>query len=334
LKAVDPEIKMGAWLETNEREDGAGQRKAQWDSLIMPELRQSLGSAGAADWLNIHSYFWQPMDWSVGQYVPYQPSDLYHADAGLLGQTKADLHEILEKYFPEGKQLPVALTEYNINQAFPHADPQVNEHISALVTADIIGQAVTSGVAALNYFALTDGWKTDSCDWGEPCPGAADLGMATWGQPNVTDGTPRPAWFAFAAWDRAMGNTVIQSESSDSEHVSTYASSFATGEVGFLVINRRTDDIILDVPGVPENSDVRGWILSASVDEVTPVDYSPGSKWNGQGPSTVDGTCGPTSIEDVKPYGLKVSGSSASIYVPKVSVVGFIFYPEASVRVI
>lgn len=321
LRELDPSVKIGAWLETNEREDGAGQRKAKWDSLLMPQLQAHVGSGGAADWLNVHSYFWQPMDWSKGEYVPYQPGDLYSHDAGMLAQTKSDLSGLLDKYFPDGLSLPVAVTEWNIDQAFPHADPQVDEHISALVTADIIGQAVTEDVRALNYFALTDGWKTDPCSSG-PCPGDADLGIMAAGQPGAKDGTPRSALFAFSMWSRAMGKTVVASQASDSD-VTTYASQFDSGEIGLLIINRKAEDVQVQVEGVSADSHAQGWILTPSDSSSQPLDYSPGSAWNGQGPSGKYG--GPSNIDAIKPY-----ASGQKLFVPKVSLVGVVFHPSVS----
>jgi len=322
LRNVDPSIKIGAWLETNEREDGAGQRKAKWDSLLMPQLQSDAGSSGAADWLNIHSYFWQPMDWSKGEYVPYQPADLYAHDAGMLAQTKSDLVGILEKYFPDGRSLPVAMTEWNIDQAFPHADPQVDEHLGALVTADIIGQAVTGDVGALNYFALTDGWKTDPCASG-PCPGDADLGIMVASQPDAEDGTPRPALFAFSMWSRAMAKRIVESHSSDSD-ITTYASQFDSGEVGLLIINRKTEDVQVQVQGVASDSHMQGWILTPSDSSSQPLDYSPGSAWNGEGPSGKYG--GPSNIDSIKPY----AADGQKLLVPKVSLVGVVFHRRVS----
>lgn len=333
MKQIDPDVKIGAWLETNEQEDGAGERKAKWDSLLMPQLRNASTQSGGADWLNIHTYFWQPMDWGKGQYTPYAPADLYTHDHDIVSQTKAGFETILNKYYPEGVEMPLAITEWNIDQAFPHADPQVDEHISALVTASIIGQAVSNGkVQALNYFALLDGWKTDKCSSG-PCPGPADLGMITSGQPGVPDGTPRPAWFSFAIWSRAMGNRIVRSDSSDDSNVAIYASQFATGEIGLIVINQRADDVSLTVAGVPTDADLRGWILTASDASASPLDYAAGSALNGQGPASGT-TGGPFPIEAVQPYGAKASGTTAEIFVPKVSLVGIVFYPSASISIL
>lgn len=323
MKQIDSEVKVGAWLETNEREDGAGERKAQWDSLLMPQLRDSLG----ADWLNIHTYFWQPMDWSKGQYTPYQPQNLYDHDQGMVSKTKSDFGAILQKYFPEGEQLPLAITEWNIDQAFPHADPQVDAHISALVTADIIGQAVRQEtVQALNYFALLDGWKTDPCSSG-PCPGPADLGMITYGEPGVPDGTPRPAWYSFAIWSWAMGDHIIHTDRADSKDLVTYASLFTSGEMGVIIINKKSEDTSLTLNGLPANSDARGWVLTASDQSKSPVDYASGSALNGQGPAS-GSIGGPFPVDNIKPYGGKASGPSIEIFVPKVSLTGIIFYPS------
>merc|ERR1712176_1036911 len=145
------------------------------------------------------------MDWSKGQYTPYNPQDLYSHDSGMVSQMRTDFDDILNKYFPEGVAVPVGLTEWNIDQAFPHADPQVDEHISALVTADIIGQSVRGNqIQALNYFALMDGWKTDGSN-----PGPADLGMETSGDSDVV----------------------------------MYASKFVSGEIGMIIINRADKDV-------------------------------------------------------------------------------------------
>jgi hypothetical protein len=322
MRKIDPEVKIGAWLETNEREDGAGQRKAKWDSLLMPQLRAQNWSA---DWLNIHTYFWQPMDWSQGKYTPYSPRDLYSHDQRLLTKTKLDFEAIVQKYYAEGLSMPVAITEWNIDQAFPHADPQVDEHISGLVTADLIGQAVSKGgVQALNYFALLDGWKTDACDK-PPCPGPADLGMISSGQPGVPDGTPRPAWFSFAMWGRSMGNQIIRSEFSGADGVTTYASRFSSGEMGLIVINTKSDDLTLRISGIPHDAALRGWVLTPSDAAASPLDYARGSAWNGEGPASGN-IGGPLPITDIKPYGATATGDSVEVFVPKVALVGVVFY--------
>merc|ERR1712110_940380 len=118
-------------------------------------------------------------------------------------------------------------------------------------------------MGALNYFALLDGWKTDSCDK-PPCPGPADLGMIAIGQPGVPDGTPRPAWFSFAMWSRVMGNEIIRSELSGSDGVTTYASRFASGEMGMIVINKKADDMTLRISGILRDAELRGWMLTPS----------------------------------------------------------------------
>jgi len=333
LRQLDPDVKLGAWLETNEQADGAGERKAKWDSLLMPQLKSEHTLSGRADWLNIHTYFWQPMDWSRGAYTPYAPQDLYSHDQNILTKTKADFEAITRKYFAEGTSLPVAITEWNIDQAFPHADPQVNEHISGLVTADLIGQAVSAGgVQALNYFALLDGWKTDSCNV-PPCPGPADLGMVASGQPGVADGTPRPALFSFAMWNKVMGNQIIRSEVSGATGVAVYASRFASGEMGMIVINKRPDALNLQVSGVPQNAQLRGWMLTPSDASASPLDYASGSAWNGVGPA--DGkNGGPEQFSDITPYGGQAHRGSAEVFIPSVSVVGMVFYPLTSSTVV
>merc|ERR1712232_1438963 len=238
-----------------------------------------------------------------------------------------DLEAIVQKYFPEGLSLPVAITEWNIDQAFPHADPQVDEHISGLVTADLIGQAVSKGgVQALNYFALLDGRKTQ-CDK-PPCPGPADLGMISSGQPGVPDGTPRPAWFSFAMWARAMGNQIIRSETSGGDGVTTYASRFVSGEMGLIIINTKSDDLALRISGIPNDAQLRGWMLTPSDASANPVDYARGSAWNGEGPASGK-IGGPLPIGDIKPYGIIATGDNAEVFVPKVSLVGIVFYPPA-----
>merc|ERR1711959_539475 len=198
-----------------------------------------------------------------------------------------DFEAIVQKYFPEGTSVPVAITEWNIDQAFPHADPQVDQHISGLVTAELIGQAVSKGgVQALNYFALLDGWKTDSCNV-PPCPGPADLGMVASGQPGVADGTPRPALFSFAMWNQVMGNQIIRSTVSGApgSGVAAYASRFASGEMGLIIINKQPNDLSLQVSGIFYNAEVRGWMLTPSDASAGPLDYAAGSAWNGVGPA-------------------------------------------------
>ena len=94
----------------------------------------------------------------------------------------------------------------------------MNEHISALITGDILGQTMNSnsGMPASHYFALADAFRSTGAE-SQHNPGPGDLALIANGDSSTTDGTPRPAWYAYALYKLAMGDRMVKATTSDDD---------------------------------------------------------------------------------------------------------------------
>jgi len=270
------------------------------------------------------------MDWSVkgGQYVLPSSDFLFsHDRAPFTAGLRSSLDGLIDKYAP-GLKLPCAMTEWNIDQAYPHADTPVNEHVSALssIAADNIGQMVTGhSFDAQHYFALSDSFH-DTGPESEHNPGPADLGLVARADSTVADNTPRPAWYAYATLKRALGDTLV-SASTSNEGVTVYASTFSDGSVGLIVINRLREAVHLNVAnlhafGVSSDAEVRGWMVTSADPSASDPFHLRGSCWNGV--CAADKIDGPFPINGITPYA--TSANNGAFKIPAASLVGLVVY--------
>lgn len=200
----------------------------------------------------------------------------------------------------------------------------MNEHLSALIVADNIGQMITAAsFDAQHYFALGDSFH-DTGPESDGNPGPGDLGLIARDDGTVADNTPRPAWYAYAILKRALGDTLVGASTSV-DGVTVYASTFSSGDVGLVVVNRLHEAVNLQVAnlnafGVPADAQVRGWMVTSSEPDSADPFHARGSCWNGRRASVG----GPYPIEDIKPYA--TSASSGTFNIPGSSLVGLVVY--------
>ena len=109
--------------------------------------------------------------------------------------------------------------------------------------------------------------------------------MLSSNDPSVPDGTPRPSYYTYALYSRAFGDQVISADSSDPT-VKIYASKFAGGEIGLIVVNEnnRNKDLVFEMKGFQPQGKLMGWVLTGK-------DLNaPQMSWNGEeGPEEGEG---------------------------------------------
>jgi hypothetical protein len=225
-----------------------------------------------------------------------------------LGDDLASMRKMAAETSPGQENLPVALTEFNILNASP---TQTIQLINGLFTAETLGEAIKDGYAASNYWD----WKN-----GTDAKLNGDMGMLACRDNNTRDDTPRPSYYAYALYDRAFGDKMVEASSSDPAF-KVYASRFSTGELGLVLINESADNrwAKFNITGFQPKGKLMGWVLSGKGLNETQV------SWNGeQGPI---GGGGPYPLDSIKPYrGEFKSGKILQLPLAPYSATGIILY--------
>ena len=144
--------------------------------------------------------------------------------------------------------------------------------------------------------------------------------MLASGDNSIPDATPRPSFYSYAMFSRAFGDKLISAESSEPS-VKVYASRFAGGEVGLVIVNENPQNktLVFDLAGFNPQGKLMGWVLTGK-------DLNdPQVSWNGEaGPM---GGGGPFPIDAIAPYrGTFKAGKPLQLPVQAKSVTGIILY--------
>ncbi len=263
MKKVDPDIYLGAVCY---EKDGEGEWVGhhRWTATLLPQLQ------GKADYLILHQYFNFPFDTATGKIYQNPTNDVLLGDLHELEDDHGTLEKMVDENAPQYRDLPVALTEFNIMNG--NGKPTI-ELINGLYTSEVLGEAIKDGYAATDYWD----WKNN---YDKTYGG--DMAMLSFNDPSVPDNTCRPSYYSYALYYRAFGDKMIACDSSDST-VKVYASRFSGGELGVVIVNENDQNrtIAFDFTGFTPKGKLMGWVLTGN--DLNGVQCS----WNG-----VDGLAG------------------------------------------
>jgi len=192
-----------------------------WESATEKQWNEGYfkGSGNIADYFVVHSY-----------YTPYSqntPADKILASAK--HETEGIIHfmnEIKESFQVALK--PLALTEWNI---FAVKSKQQVSNISGVHAALVLGELAT------NQFGMACRW-----DLANAYQNGDDQGLFSKGDEgnNVPKWNPRPAFYHMYYFQQFFGDHVVKSTVTGSDSVVVYASTFGSGQVGLVVVNKST----------------------------------------------------------------------------------------------
>jgi hypothetical protein len=273
MREVDPDIRIGAVaVDADSGDEWTGFR--WWMRDMLPVLGDS------ADFLISHNYFQWPFE--RDKFVNPSNEKLF-GNVPKVAKAKADIEAMVKKYTRRTTPLGVMLTEFNMVNA---SAPQTIQLISGLFAAEVVGEAIKAGYLGSNLWD----WKNGL----DPKLGG-DHGMLATGDSAVPESTPRPTFFAYALYERAFAHRMIEASSSE-PRVKVYASRFAGGEPGLVVVNEQTEPVTLhlELGGSALKGTAVGWVLDGTGLNAKQV------RWNGvAGP---EGGGGPFPIDQVPPY--------------------------------
>ncbi|WP_183574481.1 alpha-L-arabinofuranosidase [Mucilaginibacter sp. X5P1] len=191
-------------------------------------------------------------------------------------------------------QKPIALTEWNI---FSTGSQQQISNVAGVHAVMVLGETIKDQYGEASRWDLANGWSTTS-------PGD-DQGLFSYGQPNVTDFTPRPAFYYMYYFQKFFGDRMISSSVSGSSSIVSYASSFSSGQAGVVVVNTGESDATVNVSfkNYYTGSNYYYYILHGGSDN---GDFSGQVLVNGNGPSINYG--GPSTYASLAAYSTSTSG--------------------------
>jgi len=200
---------------------------------------------------------------------------------------------------------PIALTEWNIQAT---GSKQNTSYIAGIHAAKTVGSLIRNQYGEASRWDLANGYSNGD-----------DMGMFNIGdEPGAPLWNPRPAFYYLYYFQQMFGDRLVSdSLKAINGDITTYSSTFSSGQAGTVIINSGTLSHIvsIDFQHFPAGSHYYWYILTGGTDNAP---FSGQVYVNGTGPSTATG--GPLNYASIKPYAATLDGT-IKIAVPALSVI-------------
>ncbi|SFE01012.1 Alpha-L-arabinofuranosidase [Chitinophaga sp. CF118] len=262
-----------------------------WNSGVLKQ------AGSGADYFIVHSY-----------YTPYNTnSNPPEILASAVTVTKAMSDYLASSLSTAGVSTkPVALTEWNI---FAVGSQQMVSQVAGMHAVMVLGELMKNKFGMASRWDIANSWENGN-DHGLFSQGEAASGETKW--------APRPAFYYFYFFQKFLGDRFINTQVSDStSNISTYASTFSSGEVSVALVNKGTNQQNVKLAFKNFNAGNRFyWYVLTGGDGST--SFSRKVFVNGEGPSGVAG--GPANYTAVKAYEASAQ-QGVTVTLPPLSVV-------------
>ncbi|HTE26647.1 T9SS type A sorting domain-containing protein [Flavitalea sp.] len=121
---------------------------------------------------------------------------------------------------------PIALTEWNI---FAEGSMQSVSHVNGLHATLVLGELIEQKYGMASRWDLANGWGNGN-DHGTFNSGDEPGGVPRW--------NPRPSFYHMYYFQKFFGDQMIQSTVTGSQDIVSYASSFSSGQLGSVIVNK------------------------------------------------------------------------------------------------
>eukprot|EP00617_Octactis_speculum_P014301 CAMPEP_0185760428 /NCGR_PEP_ID=MMETSP1174-20130828/19293_1 /TAXON_ID=35687 /ORGANISM="Dictyocha speculum, Strain CCMP1381" /LENGTH=436 /DNA_ID=CAMNT_0028441239 /DNA_START=73 /DNA_END=1379 /DNA_ORIENTATION=+ len=305
---------------SDEHEDhGYGATIPDWTEQVI----QVPGAMDQADFFIVHEYFYKGDS--------DEPKDVTLLKEPLLLKNYTSWFQTtVDKYVPGASVPPLILSEFALAQITSNACGSTEDYISALWEAKLIGESLFSQLfAALTTFSYADSSsECDEKDHGD----YGDYGLVSKDNPDRPDGSPYPKFIAHVLLKLAVGDTVVPSQvKTANSKVRVYASTFAGGEVGVLLINEDPYNAAkIKLEGTTNSTNLaNSWIVTGQELNNTNSDTNPLHSttvyWNDQSDALGEGF---PPDETYLPYRLESKENGVFHFpIPPASLVGVVVYP-------
>jgi hypothetical protein len=261
---------------------------AVWNEGVLPV------AGDLADFLIVHNY-----------YTPYNEDSPVSTILNSYTRTQ-EFMDVMIKDMQEANKpmLPIAMTEWNI---FAVGSMQQVSYVNGMHAALLLGEFIKQGYGLSNRWDLTNGWNNGDYH------GMFSVG----GEPGVDPYNPRPAFFYMYYFQKYFGDHMIHSSHDGGSNIVSYASSFASGETGIVIINKgRTEEIAeIEIENAIPGNRYYTMTLAGGDDN---GDFSRKVLLNGI--STDEQGGGPDNYEKIEAFAAETAGG-IKVKLPELSVV-------------
>ena len=257
-----------------------------WGTQTLQTWNAGLLSAATnvPDYYVIHSY-----------YTPFNTnSNATDVLNSALTETKKMIEYVKTTLQNAGASIkPVAMDEWNI---FATGSKQQVSHINGLHSDLVIGEIIENKFGMASRWDLANAWANGD-----------DHGMFNNGdEPDlVPKWNPRPAFYHQYFHKKYLGDRSVSSTSTSAE-LESYASSFSSGEVGVVLVNKSANDkpVEIKVNNFRKGNRYYWYTLSGDNDN---GEFSRKVLVNGSGPAFASG--GPANYKTIQPYSASATGA-------------------------
>ena len=220
MKAIDPSIEVGVVLYEGEGGFNETPQAKDWNETVLPIVEN------IADFLIIHHY---PHP-NVNQ-NDISESAIYDAIT-VVDESMEMLQEQITTYTSKSADYyPIATTEFNMRAGIRNMS-----RTNTLFTTMMLAEYAKHNYGAVTQWDLQNGFNT----------GTGDHGLVSSRDPFLDEGSVNPEFYAFYYMDQYFGDMVIEA-SSDNTDIVTYATTFSSGELGLIVVNRSASAKVVDL---------------------------------------------------------------------------------------
>ncbi len=282
------DIKLGALLVERDNSH-AGEIEKNWN-------RGFFRTAGnVADFFIVHSYY---TPYEENSTIPVILNSAQTVTSGMIHY----LDSVTKVCHVEMK--PVALTEWNI---FAIHSAQQTSYVNGMHAVLTLGELIRNRYGMACRWDLANGWNHGD-----------DHGMFSKGdEPEVPKWTPRPVYYYMYYFQRFFGDYLLQSTIDGGKDIEAFCSSFDSGHVGVVAVNKGLISQIVEVS--PDHfkcgKSYYYYTLTGGSDH---GDFSLKVYINGKGPDLSVG--GPAVFQRIKAHASSVDGG-IRINIPPLGVV-------------
>lgn len=220
MKAVDPTIKLGVVLYEGEGGFNDSPQAKDWNEIVLPIVED------IADFLIIHHYPHPNTNQNaIIEDEIYDAVEVVHESYQMIQDQVTTYTSKPAGYYP------IATTEFNMRCGIRNMS-----RANALFTTMMLAEYAKYDYGAVTQWDLQNGFNTET----------GDHGMVSSRDPFLDEGSVNPEFYAFYYLRRYFGSTMVESESTDNNVIS-YATTFDSGELGLVVVNRGATDKVVDL---------------------------------------------------------------------------------------
>lgn len=220
MKAVDPSIKIGVVIYEGEGGFNNTPQAKDWNKIVLPLVQD------VADFLIVHHY-----PHPVNNQNDISEADIYKATSVVEESIELIHNQVKTHTNKAADYFPVATTEFNARTGIRNMS-----RTNALFTTMMLAEYAKHGYGAVTQWDLQNGFNTTT----------GDHGLVASKDPFLNDGDVNPEFYPFYYMSRYFGDHVVTS-SSDHGDIVTYATTFDSGELGLIVVNKGASAQVIDL---------------------------------------------------------------------------------------